>query len=268
MAREDKNSGRARNYSAVFAKTRVVLASYFLAVLGIILLVVWAVAYHPSNPMSMLLFLSGFVALTFAILLYFITPSHFVRDDVCNAMVRAYTMTLDQIMDSFLIESKGIYIPDAEAGVPRLFIPLSDKSVEAVTVMPDGGILENNGFVKWLSIPPPGHGLFLYALGIGATFTDEGLESEVRDVLVNGLELSANVAIKREGDLVAVTLRDPVNKGLCSSIRAEGAGVCTRTGCPICSFVACMVAAGTGKNTRIKDIEVDSKSIKAEYELL
>jgi len=68
--------------------------------------------------------------------------------------------------------------------------------------------------------------------------------------------------------LRAVSLQNPVNKGLCSSIRDEDAGVCVRTGCPICSFVACMVAAGTGKNTRIKDIEVDDKSIKATFELL
>jgi hypothetical protein len=67
--------------------------------------------------------------------------------------------------------------------------------------------------------------------------------------------------------LKAVTHRNTV-KGAFTAIRSKDWGVCTHTVCLICSFMACMVTAGTGKNTRINYIEVDGKSIKATFELL
>ena len=262
-----ENSG-VKSSITRFVNTRTTPASIFLAVLGVIVLAIWAVTYDSSNQMSMLLFLAGIGVLAVAILLYFFTPSRFVRDDVCDAMALSDVMSLNRVMGSLMIESRGIYIPAAKAGSTRLFVPLSSKDVNVGDIELGPGLFSNKGPVKGLSIIPPGHGLFLYALGIGAAFTDEGLENEVRDVLVNGLELVTEAGVKREEGLVVVTLKDLVNKGLCSSVRGEDESVCTRTGCPICSFVACMVATGTGKNTRIKNIEVDGKTIKATLELL
>jgi hypothetical protein len=271
MAQEDvqvKSPKIVKNPITGYLNARTTGTSIFLTLLGVIVLAIWAVTYNASNQMSMLLFLAGIGVLTVAILLYFFTPSRFVRDDICDAMAVSDVMSLNKMMSSLLIDSKGIYIPADKAGATRLFIPLSSKDINIGNIEPGPGIFNSKGPVKGLTISPPGHGLFLYTLGIGAAFTDEGLENEVRDVLVNGLELAADAEVKRESGLVLVSLKDLVNKGLCSSIRGEDASVCTRTGCPICSFVACMVATGTGKNTRIKDIEVDGKTIKATFELL
>ena len=263
-----KGPERVKTYVSRYVSARTTPTAIFLAALGIIVLAIWAVTYDPSNQMSMLLFLAGIGVLVVALLLYFFSPARFVRDDVCDAMAISDVMTLNKVMGSLMIESRGIYTPAAKAGITRLFIPLSSNAVDISNIEQGPGIFNNKGPVKGLSIIPPGHGLFLYSMKIGAAFTDEGLDNEIRDVLVNGLELAAEASVKREGGLVVVAMRDIVNKGLCSSIRAEDQSVCTRTGCPICSFVACTVATGTGKNTRIKDIQVDGKLVKATFELL
>ncbi len=101
-------------------------------------------------------------------------------------------------------------------------------------------------------LEPPGYRLLAYAREIGATFTDEGLENEMKDALENSLELAGHVAVRREGDEVLVTMGDLANDGMCAAVRKESPGICTQTGCPVCSLVACMIAEGTGRMVRIE----------------
>ncbi len=100
-------------------------------------------------------------------------------------------------------------------------------------------------------LEPPGYRLLAYLREIGATFTDEGLENEMKDALENSLELAGRVTVRREGDDVFVTLGDLANEGMCAAVRKENPGTCTQTGCPVCSLAACMIAEGTGLPVRI-----------------
>src|SRR5271157_213983 len=265
-----KGPGEGKKFISGYVQARIAPASIALGIFGIIVLVICLATLNinANDLWTDLLFLAGTGIIVIAILLYFFTPSLYLRDDVCDAMARSDVMTLNRILESLLIESKGIYVPASQAGAMRLFIPLSSADINFGLIDPGVGVFNNTGAVKGLSLNPPGHGLFLYALSIGAAFTDTGLENEIKDVMENGMEMAAAVSVKRDGDLLVVSMRDIVNNGMCRSIRDEDPGVCTQTGCPICSFVGCMIAAGTMNKTRIKNIEVNGKIITASFELL
>ena len=81
-------------------------------------------------------------------------------------------------------------------------------------------------------LEPPGYRLLAYAREIGATFTDEGLENEMKDALENSLELAGHVTVRREGDEVLVTMGDLANDGMCAAIRKESPGTAPRPAAP------------------------------------
>jgi len=103
---------------------------------------------------------------------------------------------------------------------------------------------------------------------MGAAFTQEGLEGEIKDVMENGLELASTVDVRRDGDVITISMAGMANKGMCRSIRSEDPDVCARTGCPVCSFLACMAAAGTGKNVRIEKVEGSDSVLNITLRLL
>ncbi len=250
---------RARSHTAAIS---VVFALFGIALLGLWLLT------NDGSSMSMLLSLAGIGIISLSVMLYFFSPSGYVRDTVCDAMATSDALTINRVLSSLLVESAGIYVP-GDDGVIKVFIPVSrpgEKDIELIR--PGVEVFDVKGPVKGISLTPPGYGLYRHAVGIGAAFTPEGLESEVKDVVENGLELAASAGVKRDGDRVTVSLRGLVNGGMCRSIRASDPNVCTRTGCPVCSFVACMIASGTGKKVRLMSVNSDDRTISLTYELI
>lgn len=236
------------------------------ALFGIALLGLWLLT-NDGSSMSMLLALAGIGIISLSIMLYFFSPSYYLRDTVCDAMAISDVMTINKILSSLLVDSGGIYTPGSD-GIIKVFLPVSRPGEKDIgLIRPGADVFDVKGPVKGISLSPPGQGLFLHAVSIGAVFTPEGLESEIKDIIENGLELAASASVKREEGQVLVSLRDLANHGMCRSIRAEDPNVCTRTGCPICSFVACMVASGTGKKVRLKSVNADMRTINLNYEL-
>ncbi len=84
----------------------------------------------------------------------------------------------------------------------------------------------------------------------------------------NGLELASKVGVRREGDCVTVDIRGLANSGMCAAIRKEDSGICVRTGCPICSFVACMVAEGSNKKVMVESVKIEGGSISVTYKVV
>jgi hypothetical protein len=103
--------------------------------------------------------------------------------------------------------------------------------------------------------------LFLYTQRIGAYFTPEGLENEVKDVMENSLELATKVSLKTGDGIVQVELNDIACRDMCESIRKTDPASCSQTGCPVCSLVGCMVADGLSRKVRVKSIDVTGKKI-------
>jgi hypothetical protein len=249
------------------AKVKYAAAS--LAILGLASLVAWMLV-NDGSATSLLLLLSGIGVLTLAILLYFFSPSRYLRADVSGAMAISATLSLNKMLSSLLVISKGMHLPSGQAGAPKLFLPLSGalSAEQLSSLRPGEAVFDVSGNVKGIALLPPGRGLFAYAQSIGASFTEEGLENEVKDVMENGLELASKVSLRREGGRILVTMQGLAGEAMCAAIRKEDAGICARTCCPICSFVACMVAEGTNKKVRMESVKVDGETINVAYELI
>ena len=217
----------------------------------------------------MLILLAGITVISLAILLYFLSPARFLRAEVADAMALSSVTNIEKVLKSLLVESPGVYIPAAQAGATSLLIPVSGKIDQSGMRQAASGIFIQPGTgAGGLMLEPPGYGLLAYVMGIGASFTDEGLESEVRDALENSLELAGNVTVKRQGDDILVSMRDLANSGMCAAIRKGHPGICMQAGCPVCSFVACAIAEGTGRMVRIERVSVKGRTLNATFKLL
>lgn len=238
-------------------------AAMWLFALGAAILAFWLVTRDGSTQSSLLL-LSGLTIIAIAILLHFLSPSRFLRDEVADAVAITGVMNQGKILSSLLIEGRGIYVPASEAGATKVFIPVSD----ATTDVPLSGGVFVGGERKGMLLDPPGYGLLSCSRLICPVLTEERLENEIKDIMENGLELVRSVAVRREGDLVTVAMTDLANAGLCSAVRREHPRLCIQTGCPICSFAACMIADGTRRRLRIEGVEVSGAVVKATFRLL
>jgi hypothetical protein len=257
-----------QNQKASSLKNGIVWTSIALALLGALLFGFWLYT-NDGSAMSMLLLMAGVTLLSVAAMLYFFTPSRYLREEVSDAISVSSIVSLNRVLASLLIEPRGIYMPSAFGGALKIFIPLKDideKDIAQIT--PGSGVFNVNGPVKGITLQPPGFGLFAYAQRIGAVFTTEGLDSGIKDVLENGLELASSVSVKPGSDRFLVSMRDMTNRGLCDAIRREDPAICTRMGCPVCSCVACMIAEGTGRRVRIANVNVNGKNVDVTYELI
>ncbi len=208
--------------------------------------------------------LVGLTVLAIAILLHFLSPSRFLRGDVADALAVSGVLDLGKILSSLLIEGRGIYVPASEAGRTKVFVPVGEAPAE----IPLAGGIFVTGAGKGILLDPPGYGLLSGSRLISPTLTEEGLENEIADILENGFELARKAVVSREGQLVTVTMTDLANAGLCSTVRKEDPRLCTQLGCPICSFVACMVADGLRRRVTIEAVEVRGKVVSATFRLL
>lgn len=243
-------------------------AAVALVALGVALLIAWRLTYSDTAT-SMLLLLTGVTAVCLAVLLYFLSPSRYLAAEVADALALSGVANTTKVLASLMVEYQGIYLPAAQTGVTKVYIPVSGRfdpgmlrDAGGAFVAPDGGAAGG------ILLEPPGYALLAYARRIGATFTGEGLEGEIRDALENGLELARNVAVAREGDEIRVSMRDLANAGLCAAVRKERLATCTQLGCPVCSFTACMIAECTGRMVTIERAETDRGKLDVTFRLL
>ena len=224
---------------------------------------------NDGSVVSMLLLLCGLALLTISIMLWFFSPSRYLRSEVVDAMVMSNALNINDMVSSLLISSRGVYIPASQAGATKVFLPLSSSSssVTDVSIAP-GQVFSVTGSAKGITLTPPGYGLFAYSRRIGALFTEEGMENEIRDIMENSLELASGVSVKRDGDKVYITMKDIANREMCSSLRKENPLICVQAGCPICSLLGCMVVDATGRKARVESVKAEGKTISLTYELL
>jgi hypothetical protein len=242
-------------------------AAVTLFIFGVLILVAWYLS-NDNSTMSMLLMLAGISTIVLSFMLYFLSPTKYLDSEVADAMSLSNTLNVSRMLSSLFIESKGIYVPANDTSMMKVFMPISpkvDADIGALKPGNDTFSVSASG-IKGISLAPPGYGLFRYAQNIGAAFTSEGLENQIKDVLENGLELASFVNVRQEGDRMIVTMHGV--SGMCATIRKEDPRICGQIGCPICSLVGCMVVSGTGRKARIEGINVLNDMVIVTYSMI
>lgn len=268
----DDNKGNPGNWKKALKdlvfKNRYRVTAFTFAILGIMLLALWF-ATKDDTSTSMLLFLAGIGIISLSIMLIYFSPSRYVTDAVSDSMAISGVLSLDRMLSSLLVDPGGIYMPPGKEGLLKVFIPISRLEQKDIDLLDlSVNVFEVKGPVKGISLTPPGYGLYQHASGMGAVFTPDGLESEMKDVMENGLELASSMNIKRSDDQITIILSGLTNEGLCHSIRKTDPVVCTRVGCPVCSLMACMIVSGTGKKARIEKIDAKERTLTVVFKLL
>lgn len=239
-------------------------ASIGLFVLGLALFIAWVIT---SQDTTSLLLLAGIAVASLAVLLYFLSPSAFLRAEVADAEALSGTLNTGRILSGLLIESRGIYLPAALAGATKVFVSLAEGSTDVPKAAGNVFVAPREG-AKGIMLDPPGYGLLAHAREIGASFTNDGLENEIKDMLENSMELAKRATIQRSGDEITVSMSGLANAGLCARVRKAEPRICTQIGCPVCSFVACAITEGTGRKLRIKAVDVEGRTVNATFELI
>jgi hypothetical protein len=240
-----------------------------LGLLGAIALLLGLLA-NDSNTAAMLLVPTGISLIALALLLYYLSPSRYLRDEVGIALMRTDTLNFRKMLTSLDIKARGIIMPGNQEQPIVLLLQQADPDqgkIKGLKFDPRGmSRFHKKKHEIWLD--PPGFGLFAYTRSIGANFTEENLEEELREVMCSSLELVRRLDLKIEGDRATVRLNNMATQGMCSYIREEDSAICTQTGCPICSFVGCAIVDATGKKARAETVEETGKTIEITFELI
>jgi hypothetical protein len=222
-----------------------------------------------ASNMSLLLLLAGIAVVVLAILLYFLSPARSLRTEVADALALSGTENVEKLLASLLIDARGVYVPSAQAGATRLLIPVGGTPAGAGLPNADGGFfVRPGGSDGGVLLEPSGYRLLAHLREIGATFTPEGLENELKDALENSLELAGRVAVRRAGNEVHVTASDLANAGMCATIRKERPGACTQIGCPVCSLMACAIAEAARRRVVLDRVSVEGRTLSATFRLV
>ncbi|MDI6896917.1 hypothetical protein [Methanocella conradii] len=255
----------ARMQTGMRISRRVKWASAILALFGLALIGA-SLAMSPAATLSAVLSIAGVSVFLSSLLFYFVTPHRLVSGDVCDAEAISGVELANDLLAPLAGDSKGIYMSRGKS--TKIFIP-ARKSELIKEYGKNAGIAGMNiSGIEGILITPPGQGLLEYAKSLGATFSAEGLESEIVDALVNGMELASRVDVRRGPDNVYVRLYGLADSPMCKRIRQTRPTLCYQAACPICSFVACMVAEGTGKPVMVSAIKADRKAVDITYTLL
>jgi hypothetical protein len=248
-------------------RRRLIIASAAMLALGLAL---FYVSYDNSltDTRSIFFTIAGISVVILAIVFYYLSPARFLRNDVCDAMCVTNTEFMYRTLMPLAVY-RPVYVPPGISGDGRTLLLVSEGGSRN-TALNDGGIhVQGPGFgEKDIFVVPPGYGLMEHAKRLGATFTQEGLEDEMRDVLVNGFELAGRVRMVKSQDRVSVELRNVAVATLCAKLRKSDPDICAGTGCPLCSFVGCMITEGTGRKAVLEKANTRGKKIWLSFRLI
>ncbi len=244
-------------------RRRLKIAAAISTLVGVALLAVPFVTDHyPLTPGFFVI--AGISVILLSILLYYLSPAKFLRTDVCDAMCVTGTGFMYEVVGPMASGNRCVYIPSGVNGDVRILLSFSEgRGEKSPKDKPDdsSGSHRTDQGMREISITPPGYGLLEHAKHLGAAFTPDNLEDEIRDVLVNGFELAGGVKVKKSGSEVTIEMRNTAIHSMCRKLRGNKTGLCESIGCPLCSFATCMVVEGTGKKAIINGTRVKGKTI-------
>jgi hypothetical protein len=260
-------------------------------VMGVVLLAIGAaisLLSYPASSYSNLatVFLMVGVGSAFlGILALFFNTEKIINQKVAVDLSLSSITALDDFLRDMRLKSKGVYIPSSKTnGATRIFMPLRRE----YELPPEAKLKEDAAFLIGLSNPaqegvfirPLGYHLFKYTSeDLGVTWKEprgheatpdqerererpqQTLTNKLREVLVNGLDITEEVRASYSGSELSVRLHNTSYVGMCQSIRKEAPQVCEQIGCPICSLIACIYTEYTDRSVQIVEEHCEERDI-------
>jgi hypothetical protein len=178
-------------------------------------------------------------------LLIQIRPANYVRVELVGSTGLASIMTIDRFLNALGYTGHGVYLPAANLDETRVFVP-ADGGVAVPSTL---GI--KNTFVdspKGATLIPPGLSLAKLIeseLGTDVTKYDlTHLQGKLAKVITEDLEIARDFEMVAADDHVRFRFSDPIYSDMSYDLR-ETTRIFSLLGCPICSALACIVAAST-----------------------
>jgi len=243
------------------------LIPYAILALGLICLP--ASAFSNSYPLAFI----GLGLTFWGALLIYLTPLKHVRLELLTATATSTLSDVERILASTGSNAKGIYLPpkrlkNYESSL--VFIPSKpgetlpkpeETSDEKLHSQNPGGLF----------LTPPGLALSkLFERKLGRSFTETDLNAVQRDLpkLFDELEITKNMIIQVEGNLVSIETGSHIFKDLCAETR-QLPKTHETVGCPLSSAIACVLAKASGKPVTIeKEMQNLDGSTRIQYRLL
>ncbi|MEM2868544.1 MAG: hypothetical protein QXR84_08715 [Candidatus Bathyarchaeia archaeon] len=241
-----------------------------------IMLIMGALSFYISvfYASSILAFIG--LGLTFwGSLLLYIAPSRYIKLELLNAVAVQNLTNIEKVIANMELNEKGIYLPpkylkDFESSL--IFIP----SKTNYTLPEPEEIDEEKLYSKnpeGVFLTPPGLALLkLFEKELGTSFLRADLnyiQNYMPKLFIEDLEISENVEIDIEDNIVTIEITDHIFSEICWETRKM-----ERThkviGCPLCSAIACALAKATGKPIIMLDEEINEgeKVTKIKYQIL
>jgi uncharacterized protein YuzE len=262
------NNEKPKEFKVNFRfSTRIV--AFSILILGLIALA--ASAFYNS---SILAFIG--LGLTFwGALLFYITPTKYVKLELLNAVAPSTLANIEKMLTSSKLNEKGIYLPpkylrDFESSL--VFIPSKNNKV-----LPKPGEIEEEKIYsknpEGIFLTPPGLALSrLFEKELGTSFTRTDLnyiQNNLPKLLIEDMEIAENVEVEIKEDLITVEITNHVFSEICQETR-KLSKTHEAVGCPLSSAIACALAKATGKPVTIEKEELseDGKTTKIQYRIL
>jgi hypothetical protein len=214
------------------------------------------------------------LGLTFwgALLLY-LTPSKYVKVELLNATASSNLSNIERVLSTTKANTKGIYLSPKhlkDCTSSLIFIPAQPGERLPTPEEADTEKLYSKN-PNGIFLTPPGLGLSkLFEKELGKSFTETDLQDVQKELpnLFEKSEITRNVYIQTEDNIVTVELGNHIFKGLCEETRKLEKTHET-VGCPLISAIACALAKASGKPVTIeKEMQNLDGSTRILYRLL
>jgi hypothetical protein len=173
-------------------------------------------------------------------------------DDAAAGLLFAQpTICISQCAADLGVRGDACFVPGAE-GV--LQCVLASAGVPPVTIVPGDG---ERGI--WL-VPSsaPLMDALVREYGLVLPGEEEEIFGAIREVVTDVLDIADQATAERSGDVVRVTLAGFRLIEGCRHVRRASSKCCTMNPCPVCSLIACMLAAGLARPVAIDGISVEN----------
>lgn len=215
------------------------------------------------------------LGLTFwgALLLY-LKSSKYVRLELLTATAASAISDIERILVNAKSIEKGVYLPPkrllARYESSLVFIPSeTGKPLPEPNEVSDEKLYSDNP--NGIFLTPPGLVLSrLFERKLGKSFTETNLDDvqKLLPKLFEELEITKNLNINVEGNIVTVEATNHIFKDLCEETRKLPKTHET-VGCPFSSAIACALAKASGKPVTIeKEMQNADGSTRIQYQLL